>query len=218
MENIRDIILGARAERQEHMLKGFAPVADETESDKVEKGDNVFEKMADAIEKSCSDDAEEAPQAEIEKSDIMNAISGYDSNIKFGKLGKEIKAKLKAEVLPPLNAKLQVLSAESRVNSRSVAAYLLKAFPRGGRPKSRWSCRSVSSAGKTVIATPVLNWPARLSARKKRTRLLPKCAVAARSTTKRYANTPMWLPTSRRVKFSRPIFPTTNAISCRLAS
>ena len=94
MENIRDIILGARAERQEHMLKGFAPVADETESDKVEKGDNVFEKMADAIEKSCSDDAEEALQAEIEKSDIMNAISGYDSNIKFGKLGKEIKAKL----------------------------------------------------------------------------------------------------------------------------
>lgn len=62
MENIRDIILGARAERQEHMLKGFAPVADETESDKVEKGDNVFEKMADAIEKSCSDDAEEAPR------------------------------------------------------------------------------------------------------------------------------------------------------------
>lgn len=112
MENIRDIILGARAERQEHMLKGFAPVADETESDKVEKGDNIFEKMADAIEKSCSDDAEEALQAEIEKSDIMNAISGYDSNIKFGKLGKEIKAKLKADVLPPLNAKLQVLAAE----------------------------------------------------------------------------------------------------------
>ena len=111
MENIRDIILGARAERQEHMLKGFAPVADETESDKVEKGDNVFEKMADAIEKSCSDDAEEALQAEIEKSDIMNAIS-YDSNIKFGKLGKEIKAKLKADILPPLNAKLQVLTAE----------------------------------------------------------------------------------------------------------
>lgn len=67
MENIRDIILGARAERQEHMLKGFAPVADETESDKVEKGDNVFEKMADAIEKSCSDDAEEALQAENRK-------------------------------------------------------------------------------------------------------------------------------------------------------
>ena len=111
MENIRDIILGARAERQEHMLKGFAPVADETESDKVEKGDNVFEKMADAIEKSCSDDAEEALQVEIEKSDIMNAIS-YDSNIKFGKLGKEIKAKLKADILPPLNAKLQVLTAE----------------------------------------------------------------------------------------------------------
>ena len=61
MENIRDIILGARAERQEHMLKGFAPVAYETESDKVEKGDNVFEKMADAIEKSCSDDAEGSP-------------------------------------------------------------------------------------------------------------------------------------------------------------
>ena len=111
MENIRDIILGARAERQEHMLKGFAPVADETESDKVEKGDNIFEKMADAIEKSCSDDAEEALHAEIEKSDIMNVIS-YDSNIKFGKLGKEIKAKLKADILPPLNAKLQVLTAE----------------------------------------------------------------------------------------------------------
>lgn len=112
MENIRDIILGARAQRQEHMLKGFAPVADETESDKVEKADNVFEKMANAIEKSCSNDAEEALQAEIEKSDIMNAISGYDSNIKFGRLGKEIKAKIKAEILPLLNAKLQVLSAE----------------------------------------------------------------------------------------------------------
>lgn len=112
MENIRETILSARAERQEHMLKGFVPVGDETESDKVEKGDNVFEKMANAIEKSCSNDAKEALQDEIEKSDIMNAISGYDSNIKFGKLGKEIKAKIKAEILPPLNAKLQVLPAE----------------------------------------------------------------------------------------------------------
>lgn len=48
MENIRDIILGARAERQEHMLKGFGPIP---EGDEVEKADNVFEKMADAIEK-----------------------------------------------------------------------------------------------------------------------------------------------------------------------
>lgn len=112
MENIRETILGARAERQEHMLKGFVPVGDETESDKVEKGDNVFEKMADAIEKSHSNDAEEALQAEIEKSDIMNAIGGCDSNLKFSKLGKEIKAKLKADILPPLNAKAQVLAAE----------------------------------------------------------------------------------------------------------
>lgn len=51
MENIRDIILGARAQRQDHMLKGFAPVPDDTEGEKVEKADNVFEKMADAIER-----------------------------------------------------------------------------------------------------------------------------------------------------------------------
>lgn len=107
MENIRDIILGARAERQEHMLKGFAPVPEE----KVEKADNVFEKMAEAIEKAESGDSDMALQGEIEKSDIMNAIS-YDSNIRFSKLGKEIKAKLKADILPPLNAKLQVLNAE----------------------------------------------------------------------------------------------------------
>lgn len=110
MENIRDIILGVRAERQEHMLKGFAPVSEDPE-EKVEKADNVFEKMAGAIEKAESGDSDVALQGEIEKSDIMNAIS-YDSNIKFGKLGKEIKAKLKADILPPLNAKLQVLTAE----------------------------------------------------------------------------------------------------------
>lgn len=110
MENIRDIILGVRAERQEHMLKGFAPVPEDPE-EKVEKADNVFEKMAGAIEKAESGDSDVALQGEIEKSDIMNAIS-YDSNIKFSKLGKEIKAKLKADILPPLNAKLQVLTAE----------------------------------------------------------------------------------------------------------
>lgn len=110
MENIRDIILGVRAERQEHMLKGFAPIPEDPE-EKVEKADNVFEKMAGAIEKAESGDSDVALQGEIEKSDIMNAIS-YDSNIKFGKLGKEIKAKLKADILPPLNAKLQVLTAE----------------------------------------------------------------------------------------------------------
>lgn len=110
MENIRDIILGVRAERQEHMLKGFAPVPEDPE-EKVEKADNVFEKMAGAIEKAESGDSDVALQGEIEKSDIMNVIN-YDSNIKFGKLGKEIKAKLKADILPPLNAKLQVLTAE----------------------------------------------------------------------------------------------------------
>lgn len=96
MENIRDIILGVRAERQEHMLKGFAPVPEDPE---------------ERVEKAESDNSDVALQGEIEKSDIMNAIS-YDSNIKFGKLGKEIKAKLKADILPPLNAKLQVLTAE----------------------------------------------------------------------------------------------------------
>ena len=110
MENIRDIILGVRAERQEHMLKGFAPVPEDPE-ERVEKADNVFEKMAGALEKAESGDSDVALQGEIEKSDIMNVIS-YDSNIKFGKLGKEIKAKLKADILPPLNAKLQVLTAE----------------------------------------------------------------------------------------------------------
>lgn len=113
MENIRDIILGARAQRQDHMLKGFAPVPEDIEGgEKVEKADNVFEKMADAIEKAESDDAEEALQGEIQKSDIMQAISAYGSEIKFSYLGKEIKAKLKVDILPPLNAKLQVLTAE----------------------------------------------------------------------------------------------------------
>ena len=113
MDDVRSMILGARSALQECIMKGFEPVAPDNaeEVSKAEEG-NIFERYADALEKAQDTDAEKALEGEIEKSDIMEALSGYGSDIRFGKLGKEIKGKLK-ELLPNLTAKLQVASAEA---------------------------------------------------------------------------------------------------------
>lgn len=115
MEEIRDTILKARAEAQERLLKGFAPVENESVPAQAEVKGNIFELFSKAIEKSESDDPITAMNGEIEKSDIMEAIS-YSDEFRFSKLGKEIKQKVKSDILPELQAKLQVASAEVETN------------------------------------------------------------------------------------------------------
>lgn len=49
----------------------------------------------------------------IKKSDILYALSGYESKIKFRKTGKEIKEQLNSQVIPALNSELAVAKSEA---------------------------------------------------------------------------------------------------------
>ena len=73
--------------------------------DKVEKAECI----------SCLDKEmdEFASIANIEKSDILYALSGYESKIKFRKTGKEIKEQLNTSVIPSLNSELAVAKSEA---------------------------------------------------------------------------------------------------------
>ena len=61
---------------------------------------------AEAISAIDSELDEFAKMSDIQKSDILYALSGYDSKIKFRKNGKEIKEQLNTSVIPALNANL----------------------------------------------------------------------------------------------------------------
>lgn len=54
-----------------------------------------------------------AEDNEVEKSDILYALSGYESKIKFRKTGKEIKEQLTSVVIPAMNSNLAVAQAEA---------------------------------------------------------------------------------------------------------
>ena len=49
----------------------------------------------------------------VEKSDIMYALNGYETKIKFRKSGKEIKEQLNSVVIPALNADLAIAKSEA---------------------------------------------------------------------------------------------------------
>jgi len=49
----------------------------------------------------------------LEKSDILYALSGYDTKFKFRKTGKEIKEQINTAVIPGLNAKLATAKTEA---------------------------------------------------------------------------------------------------------
>lgn len=54
-----------------------------------------------------------AIKVNLEKSDILYALSGYESKIKFRKTGKEIKEQLNTAVIPSLNSELAVAKSEA---------------------------------------------------------------------------------------------------------
>jgi len=71
------------------------------------------EEYNEAIKAIDSDISNFSEVASIEKSDILYALSGYESKIKFKKSGKEIKEQLNSSVIPTLNAELSTAEAEA---------------------------------------------------------------------------------------------------------
>lgn len=96
MNEIEKAIKLARAEQINRIYSGFS---------------NIKDIMSDesAIQKGASDAEKEE---EVEKSDIMNALS-YQSEIKVSKTGKEIKKQVDDVILPELTATLAVKENEA---------------------------------------------------------------------------------------------------------
>ena len=82
--------------------------------DEIAMNDDLNDEQRDeavkAIESEISDFSE---VSSIEKSDILYALSGYESKIKFKKTGKEIKEQLNSSVIPTLNAELATAEFEA---------------------------------------------------------------------------------------------------------
>ena len=83
----------------------FDAIALDDEMDETEKAQSVS-----AIDEEMNQFAE---ANEITKSDILYAVSGYDTKIKFKKTGKEIKTQLTTVVIPALNANLSEAKTEA---------------------------------------------------------------------------------------------------------
>lgn len=97
---IQEAIKNARAAQRERILKSFNVEED------VSKGqqNNSFEEYDEEFDK--------AEENDVEKSDVMQAISGCDSDIKVSKSGKELKAQADI-LLSELNSKLAIKQAEA---------------------------------------------------------------------------------------------------------
>ena len=95
MNEIEKAIKGARAAQISRIYGGFS---------------NIKEVMAEDIDENPFDAA--AKEADLEKSDIMNALS-YQSEIKVSKTGKEIKKQVDDVILPELTANLAVKENEA---------------------------------------------------------------------------------------------------------
>ena len=116
MDEIRNAILSARAEQvgliqksvvnAEEVLNDDEEVRKAKDADEVDDDDDEYEDEED-----FEDD--EDPDGGVKKSDIAEAFSGYGSNIKIKKKGKEIKEHLKEVLIPELNARLVELSGKA---------------------------------------------------------------------------------------------------------
>lgn len=94
---IHDAIRGARAERLNLIYKSFG--SEQPTDNDIQKGEeNPFEKAAQ--------------EADLEKSDVMNAIQ-YGGDIKVAKTGKEIKKQVTDILIPELNAQLTTKKKEA---------------------------------------------------------------------------------------------------------
>lgn len=81
--------------------------------DEIAELDEDSEEYDEAVKAMDDEIADYADVAGIEKSDIMNALSDYNTKLKFKKTGKEIKEQLQNVVLPELNANLSTAKQEA---------------------------------------------------------------------------------------------------------
>lgn len=103
MDEISKAIQGARAAQVGRIMGCFSNssevMADDDAIRKAQEGDeNPFEKAA--------------AEADVEKSDVMDALS-YQGDIKVSKTGKEIKDQVDTVLLPAMTADLAVKEAEA---------------------------------------------------------------------------------------------------------
>lgn len=101
--DVTQTIRSARAQRLNLIIKSFSNVSEE---DVISKGEeqNPFDIAA--------------AEADMEKSDVMNAIS-YSGDIKVTKTGKEIKKQVDDVLLPELNSNLAVKESEATEKLKS---------------------------------------------------------------------------------------------------
>lgn len=103
MNEIEKAIKGARAAQVSRIYGGFSNIKKVMADDSaIQKGEDIDENPFDAA----------AKEADMEKSDIMNALS-YQSEIKVSKTGKEIKKQVDDVILPELTANLAVKENEA---------------------------------------------------------------------------------------------------------
>ena len=142
MTNVTETFRKMNAQRQINILKSFGvdfEKAQETsqkefseEQQRIIKGlssENPFERAA------AEEELNKSEMSDIEKSDIMDAIS-YSNEFKFSKTGKEIIEKVKNVILPKKNAELEAKKAEAdkllsdcgNAPTASVCRYWLNSF------------------------------------------------------------------------------------------
>lgn len=107
MDSVTDIFKEFHRRRAENIAKAFG-----VEIQKA-KNDNETASVEDDIVKSNEDvNPFEAAAEDIQKSDIMEAIS-YDDNFRISKTGKEIKEQIQNVILPQKQAELAVKKSEA---------------------------------------------------------------------------------------------------------
>lgn len=122
MSNVTTVFQQIRNQQRINIVKSFGVSA----SDEIQKGDTEFSPEQKKIIKALSSDnpfeqeygrslLEKSEMSEIEKSDIMDAISygGGNSNFGIKKTGKEIKEQIKNTILPTKQAELATKKFEA---------------------------------------------------------------------------------------------------------
>lgn len=122
MDNISDVIRKAQMQQRGRIFNSFSNKEQVTvDPNNLSKGEeidevdaNPFNKEAEEIAKAEAEGEleEEVESDEVEKSDILNAVSNYSNPIRFSKTGKEIKENL-VTVLAQKEAALEAVKKEA---------------------------------------------------------------------------------------------------------
>lgn len=106
MDSVTEVFQEFHRRRAENMAKAFGvEIQKAQDNDIVTKEDNISKGNE-------NDNPFDAAAEEIEKSDIMEAIS-YDDNFRISKTGKEIKEQMQNVILPKKQAELAVKKGEA---------------------------------------------------------------------------------------------------------